>query len=153
MLIKHCLICSKEIKTYPSRVKAGRGKYCSHRCSDQITLIKKGQHFSPDTEIKQGSLPHNFKGYSFVQSRKQSGVYKLIYFPTHPFASKTGYVREHRLVMEKTLGRYLLPNEVVHHKNSDTLDNTIENLQLMSKRDHDKMNVNLNIHKRWNQIK
>ena len=53
------------------------------------------------------------------------------YCPNHPFADSKGYVLQHRLVMEKYIKRFLLPNEVVHHINENRGDNRIENLQLL----------------------
>jgi len=56
--------------------------------------------------------------------------YILEHCPDHPQATTGGYVRQHRLVMEKILGRYLTPEEVVDHKNRDTSDNDPGNLEL-----------------------
>lgn len=71
-----------------------------------------------------------------VLLRKIKGEYVLVYLPNYPNCDERGYVREHRLVMEKHLGRYLKSGEIVHHKNGVKNDNRLENLQLMSQSDH-----------------
>jgi hypothetical protein len=41
-------------------------------------------------------------------------------------------IAEHRLVVARSLGRPLAPDEQVHHRNGDRLDNRLENLELWS---------------------
>lgn len=59
---------------------------------------------------------------------KKTNGYIIVQSPDHPFRCVDGYVLEHRLVMEKKLGRYLTVNEVVHHINGIKDDNRIDNL-------------------------
>jgi transposase-like protein len=56
--------------------------------------------------------------------------YVLVRMPEHPEANRMGYVRIHRLVMERQLGRPLAPGEVVDHRDDDTSNNHPDNLRL-----------------------
>lgn len=77
---------------------------------------------------KTGSDSPSWKG-----GRRIEDGYVLMYLPSHPRSKSNGYVREHTLVMEKKIGRYLLQDENVHHVNGVKHDNRPNNLELWSK--------------------
>jgi len=76
--------------------------------------------------------------YRWKGGKMKAMGYFYIYQPNHPYAIKAKYVLEHRLVMEKHIGRYLNPWEIVHHINGIKDDNRIENLELCPSGTHDK---------------
>lgn len=111
-----CLECSQKFRP---RVRPGYvARFCSKRCANAATARKR---------------------ISTKYRRLTTRGYVEIWKPNHPMAQKSGYLLEHRFVMSEHLGRLLEPHEVVHHKNEDKTDNRIENLELLTKREHDRL--------------
>jgi len=86
----------------------------------------------PKYKKRLGENAPNWKGGKMTASTG----YIYIYSPDHPRATKAGYVMEHRLVVEESLGRPLEPGEIVHHINGNRQDNRIENLEAVTRSQH-----------------
>lgn len=82
--------------------------------------------------MKPGLGNPNWKGGRF----NHGAGYVYVYSPTHPNKNSDGYIFEHRLVMTQHIGRYLKPDEEVHHINGIKDDNRFENLQLTNRVQH-----------------
>jgi len=122
VLIKlNCIICNKEF--YVINYKKNKAKYCSRKCKhiSQKNYIpwnkgKKCPQFS-------GEKACNWKG----GYRINTAGYVIIFKHNHPYQQQ-GCVKRSRLIVEKKIGRYLKPAEVVHHINGIKEDDRIENL-------------------------
>lgn len=112
-----CPICGQERMVCRHRNKYGDAcKHCFQKMIP-ITEHRGGKHRDPEQLVQ-----HLERGYRLVRLNTDDFFYSM--------ANCYGYVREHRLVMAKHLGRCLQQWEVVHHKNSIKTDNRLENLDL-----------------------
>lgn len=117
-----CKWCNKKKHVPTYEVKRGNGKFCSRSCSSKYHYHNKNKYIIGG---KKGSDNPNWKG---GVTRCTKG-YKMLYIPNHPYAVN-GYVMAHRAAVERTLGRYLMPEEKVHHRDGDKNNNSIANLFL-----------------------
>jgi hypothetical protein len=99
------------------------GKRLPIKMIEKMSLTRIGNTYAKGKIFNNhGEKHHNWKGGRIFNS----GGYVIVYQPRHPFNYKK-YVPEHRLVVEKQIGRYLNPEEVVHHLDKKT-DNRPEML-------------------------
>ena len=85
--------------------------------------------------VKGNRGKHLFKGGRILNGEG----YWRVAVRDHPYPRKNYYMFEHVKVVEESIGRRIKPTECVHHINRNRQDNKLENLQLMTKSEHQKL--------------
>jgi hypothetical protein len=106
-LARMCVACGQPFESIPSQVSRGLAKFCTRSCA------------------RTAENNPNWKGGITLTKNGYRGVW-----------NGKSYDLEHRLVMEEILGRPLLDEEVVHHKDEDKLNNHPDNLEVMTRSEH-----------------
>lgn len=145
-----CPVCGKRFHDKPSHYVKCKNHYCSKKC-----------HYEAKKKYMKGENNHQFglKGAKNASWKSDTRISRYGYLQVrsldHPFRDLDGFVFEHRLVAEKYLlteensvvvngKRYLSKDFVVHHINFDRMDNRVENLMVMTKKDHQSFHAKLN---------
>jgi len=106
-------------------VKLNNNMFCSPECRKEnwkINAVKRLKLWSNKGNLKSG-ISVSTDGY--VQIRVVGKPRNLI--------------KLHRYLMEVKIGRPLMATEIVHHKDEDKLNNCIDNLQIVSRSEHNKI--------------
>jgi len=132
---RYCNMCGSQFSVKKSALKHGSGHFCSTKCKTlNLQDTRDGGTFTKKIDIPGHSLN---SGYIFVMSKD------------HPHRNRDGYVRQHRLVMEEHLGRYLDKNEIVHHIDGNKLNNSLDNLEVITRVEHARSHYEEKLGNRW----
>lgn len=114
-----CAQCGSAYKVKPSQRWRRAAKYCSKRCQGDAVIKR------PLEQTHNGRC-----------ARLNAGGYVMVYEPDDDRSDNGGWYFEHRVIVERHLGRRLRSDEVVHHLNGIKSDNRLENLTVMDAIDH-----------------
>lgn len=127
--------CSKSCATTARNLTDSNPCYSRDITGENNPMYGKGMSGSDNPMY--GKVKEKSPRWNGGRKKRKDGYIFVVAPDDHPYPAytkKSGlkYILEHRLLVEQSIGRYLLPSEVVHHKDGNPSNNSIENLELFS---------------------
>lgn len=145
-----CPSCGKPFHLKQSHIRrfiGAQGFYCSKKCAKKgmrARMLGEGNH---QYGLK-GILNSSFKGQE-VEDRNHNNIDIYVYSPNHPYCNKAGRVLKHRFLVEQNYflfspdwfvdingTKYLKKSAVVHHKDGNHSNNSLDNLEVLTRGQH-----------------
>ena len=136
---KYCEGCGGKLNLRNNR-DILRKRFCSKQCLFRV--VYPSQYVPPISKetrekMRQSKVELLASGWETVGWKKY-GYKRSVTGRGYVFL---GHRREHRVLMERELGRKLFPYEVVHHKDENKGNNNIENLEVMNNGEHKRLHI------------
>src|SRR6202008_5007409 len=102
-----CDLCERPIYRRKSTLARNAAKFCSHSCRNKI--YRNTGERGPNPRLAGANNPAWKGGVTFKRTHGNYQGVKYVRCPSEflPMARTDGYVMEHRLVMARSLGRFL----------------------------------------------
>ncbi|RLI55074.1 MAG: hypothetical protein DRP09_10970 [Candidatus Thorarchaeota archaeon] len=121
-----CPICKEKRWVDKYAFKKMKTKQCGS-CTARL-LLEKHRKENERGPGWRGGRSKTKQGYIRIWIEKEDEYIEM--------AGRDGRALEHRLVMAKHVGRLLKRNEIIHHKDGNRANNKIENLELLTRKNH-----------------
>jgi len=143
---KECAVCNKKFDDHSAGVK----KYCSKECYYKMKKIRGDKvEWTDGMRERMSERMSGDKNPGYGKPSKLKGIKRPdISGEKHPnyirgyYLNKEGYkiigkrTRLHRKIVENFIGRELMEEEIIHHIDGDKQNNNIENLKIVSRKEH-----------------